>query len=398
MYHAPDQALQEFQELADSAGVDVLTVMTTNNPEPQPKYLVGTGKANEIQQQVEADKADVVFFNHELTPAQGRNLEKLFNCRVLDRTELILDIFAQRAHTFEGKLQVELAQLQHLKTCLVRGWTHLERQKGGIGLRGPGETQLESDRRMVDTRIRSIRKSLTKVMKQREQQRRSRHRASIPTISLVGYTNAGKSTVFNQLTESSVYVADQLFATLDPTLRHLQLPQVGKVVLADTVGFIRELPHDLVAAFRATLEETRQADLLLHVVDCHQPEAKEFIHDVHSVLKEIEADKVPELLVYNKVDLMPRFSPRIDRGDDGLPRRVWISAATGDGMEELSLALQELLRSQIISTEITLDHDQGKLRAQLYELGVVKEEKHEEDGRLTLLVEMQRSDYDRLVE
>ena len=265
-------ALAEFKELADSANLDILDIIQGKRTTPEPKYFVGTGKAEEIKAAVQTHQAEVVLFNHALTPAQGRNLENLFQCRVLDRAELILDIFAQRARTFEGKLQVELAQLQHLRTRLVRGWTHLERQKGGIGLRGPGETQLESDRRLIDVRITNLKKRLEKVSKQRHQGRRARQRAALPTVSLVGYTNAGKSTLFNRLTESAVYAASKLFATLDPTLRHIQLPTLGKIILADTVGFIRDLPHELVAAFSATLEETRNADLLLHVIDSEQPD------------------------------------------------------------------------------------------------------------------------------
>lgn len=358
---------------------------------------MGSGKAEEIDSQVKLLQAEVVLFNHELTPAQGRNLEKLFGCRVLDRTELILDIFAQRARTFEGKLQVELAQLEHLKTCLIRGWTHLERQKGGIGLRGPGETQLETDRRLLDVRIKTIKNRLSKVMKQREVQRRSRKRAIISTVSLVGYTNAGKSTLFNQLTESHVYVADKLFATLDPTLRHIELPQVGKVILADTVGFIRELPHDLVAAFRATLEETRQADLLLHIVDAHSPDKQELINDVDMVLKEVGASEVPQLLVLNKIDINNQQEPRIDYDVNGKPKAVWISALKNQGIDLLLQAIHELLRKKIIHCEITLTHEEGQLRAKLYELDVVKSERINEEGLRVLELEIQQIDYNRLL-
>ncbi|MCH9745055.1 MAG: GTPase HflX, partial [Gammaproteobacteria bacterium] len=269
LYHDEnDEVLPEFKELAISAGVEILAVIEGRRNTPTPKYFVGKGKADEICAAVRFHDAEVVLVNHELTPAQGRNLEKLCECRVITRSELILDIFAQRARSYEGKLQVELAQLQHLTTHLVGGWTHLERQKGGIGLRGPGETQLESDRRLLGNRIRNIKKRLKKVINQREQGRKARQRALMPTVSLVGYTNAGKSTLFNQLTQSDVYAEDQLFATLDPTLRQIKVPSVGEVIIADTVGFIRDLPHDLVAAFRATLDETREANLLLHVIDC----------------------------------------------------------------------------------------------------------------------------------
>lgn len=357
---------------------------------------MGKGKAEEIDHQVKFYQAEVVLFNHELTPAQGRNLEHFFGCRVLDRTELILDIFAQRARTFEGKLQVELAQLQHLKTCLIRGWTHLERQKGGIGLRGPGETQLETDRRLLDVRIKMIRSRLAKVMKQREQQRRSRKRADIPTVSLVGYTNAGKSTLFNRLTESNVYVADKLFATLDPTLRHIKLPQVGKTILADTVGFIRQLPHDLVAAFRATLEETRQADLLLHVVDAHSSDKEELINDVDTVLKEVGASDVPQLLVLNKIDMANQYEPRIDYDATGKPKAVWISALKEQGIDLLLQAIHELLTSNIIHCEMILHHNEGQLRAKLYEMNVVKSERINQQGLRILELEIQQRDYYRL--
>src|SRR3990167_8864484 len=277
-------ALAEFEELARSAGSDILSVVTGKRMKPGSKYFVGTGKAEEIKNAVREFQADLVIFDHELTPAQERNLEKLLMSRVIDRTGLILDIFAQRARTFEGKLQVELAQLNHLSTRLVRGWGHLERQRGGIGLRGPVETQLETDRRLLRVRIRQIKQKLEKVRSQREQARRGRKRADIPSVSLVGYTNAGKSTLFNALTESDVYAADQLFATLDPTLRRLELDDLGPVVLADTVGFIRHLPHKLVEAFRATLEESSNSDLLLHVIDSHEPERDQQIEQVLAVL------------------------------------------------------------------------------------------------------------------
>ncbi|MCB1827185.1 MAG: GTPase HflX [Coxiellaceae bacterium] len=389
-------ALEEFKELADSANLETLAIVQGKRTTPEPKFFVGTGKAEEIQQLVKTHKAEVVLFNHELSPAQGRNLETLFECRVLDRTELILDIFAQRARTFEGKLQVELAQLQHLRTRLVRGWTHLERQKGGIGLRGPGETQLETDRRLIDVRIRNLKKRLEKVAKQRHQGRRARRRAALPTISLVGYTNAGKSTLFNQLTESSVYAASKLFATLDPTLRQVQLPKLGKVILADTVGFIRDLPHELVAAFSATLEETREADLLLHVVDAHQPDASDVIGDVDEVLEAIGADEVLQLQVYNKIDLLEGYQPRIDCGRDGRPKRVWLSAQTGEGFDLLFQAIVELLSGQLVRCEVRLMPEEAKKRAALYELDVVKSERIDEEGHQILQLEIQRSDYDKL--
>ena len=286
---------QEFQELALSAGADIVALANVARHQPTAKFLIGSGKVEELRDLVKAEEADLVIFNHTLTPSQERNLERVFECRVLDRTGLILDIFAQRARTHEGKLQVELAQLEHMSTRLVRGWTHLERQKGGIGLRGPGETQLETDRRLLRVRLRQIKARLDKVRSQREQARRGRKRADVPSVSLVGYTNAGKSTLFNALTSSEVYAADQLFATLDPTLRRLELSDIGPIVLADTVGFIRHLPHKLVEAFRATLEESSNSDLLLHVIDAHEPERMAQIEQVMAVLGEIGAEGLPIL-------------------------------------------------------------------------------------------------------
>lgn len=392
-----EDSLTEFKLLANAASVDALEVVTGKRTAPNPKYFLGTGKAEAVSELVRALDAEVVLINHALTPGQGRNLEKLFNCRVLDRTELILDIFAQRARTYEGKLQVELAQLQHLRTRLVRGWTHLERQKGGIGLRGPGETQLETDRRLLGLRIKSIEKRLKKVVGQREQGRRSRQRAEVPTLSLVGYTNAGKSTLFNALTESSVEARDQLFATLDPTLRQIKIPAVGEAVLADTVGFIRDLPHDLVAAFRATLEETRQASLLLHVVDASRTDYQNTIDDVEMVLKEINADTVPCIQVMNKLDLCSDANPRIDYSAPGQPRRVWLSAVTGQGFDLLEKAISELLEHRLINCELVLTHEQAKLRAELYRLHVVEQESLDEQGHWHLQVKMQARDYNRLI-
>ena len=338
----------------------------------------------------------MVLFDHPLSPAQERNLERLCQCRVIDRTGLILDIFAQRARTHEGKLQVELAQLRHLATRLVRGWTHLERQKGGIGLRGPGETQLETDRRLLRDRIHLILGRLEKVEKQREQGRRARVRAEIPTVSLVGYTNAGKSTLFNTLTTASVYAADQLFATLDPTLRRVEVDDVGATVLADTVGFIRHLPHDLVAAFKATLLETRQASLLLHVVDASDARVDENINAVNTVLADIGADGIPVLLVMNKIDMLPDFAPRIDRDEENRPWRVWVSAQQGCGMDLIFQALSERLGGEIASYTLRLPPAAGRLRSRFYQLQAIEKEWIEEDGSIGLQVRMPVVDWRRL--
>jgi len=387
---------REFEELVISAGGDPVAYVMGARSAPDPRTFVGSGKLDEIAREVEAQCAEIVMFNHALSPSQERNLERELRCRVLDRTGLILDIFAQRARTHEGKLQVELAQLQHMSTRLVRGWTHLERQKGGIGLRGPGETQLETDRRLLRARIKSITGRLEKVRRQRDQGRRSRARAEIPAISLVGYTNAGKSTLFNRVTESGVYVADQLFATLDPTLRRLELEQVGPTVLVDTVGFIAHLPHKLVEAFKATLEETRNAQLLLHVVDAASPDRERNIHQVQTVLEEIGAGDIPQLLVFNKLDLLEQ-PPRIDRDADGLPERVWLSAVTGAGTDLLLQAVAELVGRDMVSEDVYLEPRQGDLRAAFYSLGAVQEEDYGDDGVAHLRVRLPRADWNRLM-
>lgn len=390
------EALSEFRELAISAGAEPVAMVSGTRRKPDPKYFIGTGKADEVLALIEHEQAELVLVDAPLAPSQERNLERLLKCRVLDRTGLILDIFAQRATSHEGRLQVELAQLRHLSTRLVRGWTHLERQKGGIGLRGPGETQLETDRRLLAARIKQLNKRLDKVQNQREQSRRSRRKAEVPTVSLVGYTNAGKSTLFNRLTESEVYAADQLFATLDPTLRRLVLPDTGTIILADTVGFIRNLPHDLVAAFRSTLEETRQADLLLHVIDASNENYLQQIEQVNAVLKEIGADKVPQIEVFNKVDLLTDHPARLDHNEDGQVRRAWCSAQTGEGMELLKTALDQRFSADQLHEWIRVPAANGRLRARLFDLGKVLKEQVEENGDLLLEVELARRDFEAL--
>jgi GTP-binding protein HflX len=391
----PGDVQQEFEELARSAGAEPLAVLTTVRPRPDPRFLIGSGKVDELHDLVKQLEAELVLVNHALSPSQERNLEKHLECRVLDRTGLILDIFAQRARSHEGKLQVELAQLGHLSTRLVRGWTHLERQKGGIGLRGPGETQLETDRRLLGQRMRTLKTRLEQVDRQREQGRRTRRKAQVPTISLVGYTNAGKSTLFNALTSAQVYAADKLFATLDPTLRRLELAPGLETVLADTVGFVRDLPHELVAAFRSTLVETRDAALLLHVIDASDPERRERIKQVDEVLEEIGAHDVDQLLVFNKIDLT-EDAPRIERDGEGRARSVFVSAVTGQGMDLLHQALHERLGGELVRGRLHLSSAEGKLRARLYDLAAVEREQEDQDGGWDLEIALPRLKLARL--
>jgi GTP-binding protein HflX len=387
--------LSEFVELVTSAGAEILDTATSSRYTPDPKYFIGKGKASEIKQLVAEHKADLVLFNHSLSPSQERNLEALLQCRVLDRTGLILDIFAQRARSFEGKLQVELAQLKHLSTRLVRGWTHLERQKGGIGLRGPGETQLETDRRLLGQRIKQINKRLEKVRKQREQGRQSRRKAEIPTVSLVGYTNAGKSTLFNVITDAAVYVQDQLFATLDPTLRKVQIDNDVEIILADTVGFIRHLPHDLVEAFRSTLQETSEAHLLLHVIDAADENRDAQIAEVESVLEQIQAEKIHRIQIMNKIDING-VEPRVDYDAEGQARRVWLSAQSGEGLDLLRSELARFFKKEMVVGQITLLPAQARLRALLFELGAVRHESIDHSGHYLLEVCISRRDLHKL--
>jgi GTP-binding protein HflX len=382
--------LDEFRILVISTGITPLAEVIGSRTTPDIKYFVGSGKAEEIRQHVLLHHPDVVLFNHALTPAQERNLEKFLQCRVVDRAGLILDVFAKRAHSLEGKLQVELAQLSHLATRLVRGWTHLERQKGGIGLRGPGETQLETDRRLLRARITTISARLRKIQSDRRLRREARRKADLPIISLVGYTNAGKSSLFNQLTQAQTYVADQLFATLDPTYRSLLIPHFGPAVLIDTVGFIRHLPHTLIEAFKATLEETRSADLLLHIVDASHEERSAHSAQVIKVLNEIGAADVPRLEVFNKIDLLGQ-APRIDYDDTGMPTRVYLSARTGAGCEALRTAIAKRVMQHEFSGQVCLWQNVGAIRAALYALQAIVQEHSDPDGHLTLELRLPRA-------
>ncbi|MBP8023891.1 MAG: GTPase HflX [Chromatiaceae bacterium] len=391
------EEVEEFRLLARSAGAEIVGQIGGSRATPDRRLFVGSGKADELKMLVEAEQAELVIFNHALSPGQERNLERHLQCRVLDRSGLILDIFAQRARSFEGKLQVELAQLTHLSTRLVRGWTHLERQKGGIGLRGPGETQLESDRRLLGKRIATLNKRLERIVGQRAQGRRARDKAELPTLSLVGYTNAGKSTLFNSLTQAGVFQADQLFATLDPTLRRLETPDGPAVILADTVGFINHLPHELVAAFRSTLEETRGADLLLHVIDAAGARREGCIADVAEVLDEIGAGEVLQIQVFNKIDLLPDAEPRLERDAHGQVRRVWLSAQTGAGIDLLLGAIAEHFGTERLRRSVRLGPGEGALRAWFFTHAQVLAEAHQEQGGWELEVRVPRLDLERLL-
>jgi GTPase len=386
--HVPGtEARDEFQALALSAGAEIAGTLTAALRQFNPRFLIGTGKMEELRQLLQDSCAEIVLIDHRLSPAQQRNLEKELDRRVIDRTGLILDIFAQRARTHEGKLQVELAQMEHLSTRLVRGWTHLERQKGGIGMRGPGESQLETDRRLIGLRIRSLGERLERVARQRRTSGQQRRKDEVPTVSLVGYTNAGKSTLFNLLTNAGVLVADQLFATLDPTLRRVTLPDGNGIVLADTVGFIRDLPHELIAAFRSTLEETQHSRLLLHVIDCSDPAHEERMHAVVKVLEEIGADHLPRLQVYNKADIL-NLQSRVDRAETGIPTRVWVSSRTGLGIEALLGVIAEYLHVALVKCTVELTAAEARLRARLYEMGAIVAERSREDGGWELDLEL----------
>ncbi|MBT8066631.1 MAG: GTPase HflX [Gammaproteobacteria bacterium] len=393
----PDESeREEFAELARSAGAVIVGELLSSRRRPDARTFIGSGKLDELRSLIADNDAELVISSAALSPSQERNLERELRCRVLDRAGLILDIFAQRARSFEGKLQVELAQLRHLSTRLVRGWTHLERQKGGIGLRGPGETQLETDRRLIGDRIRQLKQRLENVDARRTMNRRNRVRAEIPTVALVGYTNAGKSTLFNALTDADVYVKDQLFATLDPTVRRLDLPEGEHVVLADTVGFVRDLPHELIAAFRSTLQEAREADLILHLIDASDPNRWQRVRQVNAVLKELEADQVPQIRVYNKIDKLDR-EPRITNNRDGEGRAVWLSAITGEGIPMLKDAIARRLRQKTVQRVIHLLPGQGRQRAKLFELGAVTSEQVLEEGGWSLALKMTEKDLRRFL-
>ena len=381
----------EFMELSIASGANLVGEINARFRYPNAKYLIGKGKIEELQASLIGNNSDLIIFDTTLSPSQEKNLEKKLSCRVIDRTGLILDIFAQRARSFEGKLQVELAQLRHISTRLIRGWTHLERQKGGIGLRGPGETQLETDRRLINKRIKQLKARLDRVDKRRKMNRKNRSRAGIPTVAIVGYTNAGKSTLFNQLTGSSEFVKDQLFATLDPVMRRLDIKNAGPIILSDTVGFIRDLPHDLVAAFKATLQEAKEADLILHTIDASDPDRLERIGQVNRILAQLDASNVPQIRVYNKID-KNEVGDIFEAPSNEHERSVWLSAKTGQGIEKLNSVLANFLKKNVILGEIKLDNNQGRQRAKLFQMGAVKTENIQEDGSWNLILEIKKED------
>jgi GTP-binding protein HflX len=392
----PEKSSFEFTQLVTSAGLNIAATVTGKREKPHPRHFVGVGKLDEIYQLVLDMCADVVLFDHALTPGQERHLRDKLKVPVLDRSGLILDIFSQRARSFEGRLQVELAQLKHLSVRLIRGWTHLERQKGGIGLRGPGETQLETDRRLIAQRIKQIRHKLDRVRSQREQGRRARHRSGLPTVSVVGYTNAGKSTLFNALTKTNVYAADQLFATLDPTFRRLSLPNGAPCVLTDTVGFIQDLPHELIEAFQATLLETREADVLLHVVDVSDDDKEHRMLEVNRILGQIGADEIPQVVVYNKIDVLGS-QPRVDVLKDNQAFYVWLSASQSLGLDLLLDVLQQILSHDRVLGLLRLKPEEFHIRAQLYQWNAVQDETLKEDGSVELYLDISPSAWGKLV-
>jgi GTP-binding protein HflX len=396
-FHNPrfDEELDEFIQLVASSGLQSQTIITGQRDRPDTRFFIGTGKVAEIRAYLTQHGGDLVIFNHELSPSQERNLEQEFKCRVLDRVGLILDIFAQRARSYEGKLQVELAQLQHLATRLVRGWTHLERQKGGIGLRGPGETQLETDRRLVAKRIKTINTRLEKVRVQRAQGRKWRQRTGIPVVSMVGYTNAGKSTLFNRLSGADVFTADKLFATLDPTLRKVEVSPGTKVVLGDTVGFIRHIPHDLIQAFHATLEEVNSADLLLHVVDVTDEQRNDHIDQVNKVIDEIGAGAIPQIMVFNKIDDSGGVTARAEQ-HPGVPARVWLSAHSGEGIPELKELIARFVKPDGATFRLHIPAEAGKLRASLFRRGAVCEEVLDDTGDWIMRINIDTPSLERI--
>ena len=386
------EVLEEISLLVKSAGAEVVDVITAFRRTPDSSTYIGKGKLNEILDIVEYEKIELVILNHSISPIQERNLERAVKSRVLDRTGLILDIFAQRASSHEGKLQVELAQLQHLSTRLVRGWTHLERQKGGIGLRGPGETQLETDRRLIGHRIKTLNNRLKTVSAQRQLRRKSRAKVPVPTVSLVGYTNAGKSSLFNRITESDVYAEDQLFATLDTTMRRIELEKFGEAILSDTVGFIRDLPHTLVEAFHSTLEEVSNAHLLLHVVDVASANRDTCLQEVDKVLHEIQANDIPSIIVFNKIDIADS-EPKVKRNEQGLVEKIWLSAHTGKGVDLLLDAIGEHLGNNRKLYRINIPSTSGKLRADLYQKATIKNEVVLDDGTFSMELELSNADF-----